>query len=361
MPRERLCCRCADFCPSCSFSATSDPAEVAKTRRVGSDVTDVVVMPVSEPRVWSIADDGKETLVATLDPDGLVQHLNKKLYREREWGKKRDIFADDDTDQTPQHEPGVLAVAAQLAYARFEMETLAVFATHLAQGKRLQPDHVLEPPRPLEGDELQRKAGRVWARKLAFRSAANKLRDAATRVRDAGQQGTLFFADIARLRPAWSMRLRRRTNSDALELLVRADAWMTPEAYQWVPLQWSNRGVVLELAPLFQLFCNGVLAGGEAAIMQTHTARGADEVHRLLLTLRVSFRASCVFRMLSDAANKAVGGVTETVSFLTVNVCVCVCVFVFLFVCLCVCVFVSHTRKQLIACLIVAVRRQHSC
>jgi hypothetical protein len=68
---------------------------------------------------------------------------------------------------------------------------------------------------------MQRKAGRVWARKLAYRSGAAKLAAAARDLRDAGKQDALFVADMRRLRPVWLMRLWKHPASPLYELLVQ--------------------------------------------------------------------------------------------------------------------------------------------
>lgn len=64
--------------------------------------------------------------MAELDPNGLVQELNKRLYREREWGKKRELFPPPDApEEGPRADPELLAVTHNIAYARMEMEALA--------------------------------------------------------------------------------------------------------------------------------------------------------------------------------------------------------------------------------------------
>jgi hypothetical protein len=79
----------------------------------------------------------------------------------------------------------------------------------------------VDPPLPLEEDELLRKGGRVWARKLAYRGGVAKLAAAVRDFRDAGKQDAMFFADMRRLRPVWLMRLWKHPASSAFELLVQ--------------------------------------------------------------------------------------------------------------------------------------------
>jgi hypothetical protein len=87
----------------------------------------VRLIPADEQRVWSIEDDGSQQCVAELSPEALVHELNRRLYRQREWGKKHKFDAGE-ADAELHMDPTVLSVSRNIAYARIEMEQLAYCA-----------------------------------------------------------------------------------------------------------------------------------------------------------------------------------------------------------------------------------------
>lgn len=272
-------------------------------RRSGQGVT-VRVLPPPTGRVFAYDEDGKQTFCAPTAPMDVQNAVNKRVFREKEWGKnvlREERQAESGLDHL---DPEDQQVERLLGYAEAELRQLAYFADVLAAGERLQVDHVPETLPPVEEERLMR-ASRLLLRRAALSKAGAKLRDAANRAKQGALDDSRYYSDLLMLRRRWKLHILGGAKFAAQLLVTHCSTFgilkpqqVTVELLRSV----SDGSVELRVGQTLRprLLVNRNSAWPPFA-QDSGVVHGAEQVHLMLMDLQRSARSSLLYSFLSSS------------------------------------------------------------
>ena len=266
----------------------------------------IKVPPPSMPRTFAFDERGVETFVARTAPVDVQNATNKQVFREKEWAKNVMRNELSEAEMALEHlDEDDKQVVRLISYAHGEMQALAHFGALLAAGERMQVDYVPHTL-PLEPEEVALRAGRLEARQTSLKSAGARLREAAARCRQGSADDVHYYADLRSLRRNWVLQIVGGARFAAVLSVTHSSAYggLTGSGEELRSLLTrSPRDGSVELripSPLRPRFLVNETSswplGADGGV-----ARGAKEVHMLLLEASRSLRSKLGYNLMSSS------------------------------------------------------------